>query len=98
MLPRTTVTGSSSTRVAAVAVRSALAPAPTGSSTIGWPSSPATFPAARMVSIVRAFSVPMLSTRPPQMRVISGASSMSSAMMGEPPQARSALAQSLTVT
>ena len=40
----------------------------------------------------------MLSTRPPQMVVMSATSAGSSLMMGEPPQASRALAQSLTVT
>ena len=48
--------------------------------------------------MVRWFSVPILMFNPPQMAVISTASSNSSAMMGEPPQASSILAQSLPVT
>ena len=98
MLPRTTRTGSSSNSSPAVSVRSAEAPAPTGSSTMAWPSSAARAPATCMASMERAFSVPMLSTSPPQMAVMSATSAGSSLMMGLPPHARSAFAQSFTVT
>ena len=56
------------------------------------------FPASSIAGIVLWFSVPMLIFSPAQMVVISSTSSTSSAMMGEPPQARRMLAQSLTVT
>ena len=51
-----------------------------------------------MASMERAFSVPMLSTSPPQMAVMSATSAGSSLMMGLPPLAKSAFAQSFTVT
>ena len=98
MLPRKSVTGSSSRSALAVSVRRSEAPAPTGSSRILWPSSPATLPAACIPSMERLFRVPMFKSRPPQMRVIWAASAGSSLMMGLPPMAKSALAQSLTVT
>ena len=98
MLPRITVNFTSLSRPKAVSVRRVEAPAPTGSNTTGWPSSLARFPAANMAGMVRWFSVPMLMFSPPQMAVISSASPASSAIMGEPPQASSMFAQSLTVT
>ena len=98
MLPRTTVNLTSSRSLRAVWVRRALAPAPTGSSTTGWPSSLAFFPAVNMEGMVFWFRVPMLMFRPPQMEVMSSTSWMSSDMMGLPPQASSTLATSLTVT
>ena len=88
----------SSSSLRAVSVRRALAPAPTGSSTTGWPSWLAFFPAANMEGMVLWFRVPMLRFSPPQMEVISSTSWMSSDMMGLPPQASSTLATSLTVT
>jgi hypothetical protein len=51
-----------------------------------------------MEGMVFRFRVPILMFSPPQMEVISSASPISSAMMGEPPQARRILAQSFTVT
>lgn len=51
-----------------------------------------------MAGMVRAFRVPMFRFSAAQTAVISSASSGSSAMMGEAPQARRMLAQSFTVT
>ena len=93
-----TDTASLSSKSPAVRVRSADAPAPTGSSTIACPSSPARSPATNMPSTLRTLSVPMLSARPPQMVWMSFTSSGSSLMMGLPPTAKSAFAQSFTVT
>ena len=98
ILPRITANFTSFSNRRAVSVRRVEAPAPTGSSTTGWPSSLDRFPAASMAGMVRWFRVPMLMFSPPQMAVISTASSGSSAIMGEPPQASSILAQSFTVT
>ena len=98
MFPRTTDTASLSSRSEAVRVRRADAPAPTGSSTMGWPSSLARSPAANMPWMERSLSVPMFSVRPPQMDVMSNTSAGSSLMMGLAPMARSAFAQSFTVT
>ena len=49
-------------------------------------------------SIVRLFNVPMLIFNPAQSAVISATSSLSSAMIGDAPQASTILAQSFTVT
>ena len=98
MLPRTSVTGSVSRSSHAVLVRSAEAPAPTGSSTIAWPRLAARAPATFMPSMLRAFSVPMLSTNASQMEVMSSTSAGSSLMMGLPPTASTAFAQPSTVT
>ena len=81
-----------------MAVRSELAPAPTGSSTMAWPSSAARLPAACMPSMERWLSVPMLRSSPPQIEVMSTTSAGSSLMMGLAPAASRAFAQSLTVT
>ena len=98
MLPRMTDTASLSSKSPATRVRKADAPAPTGSSTIACPSSLARSPAANMPSMERSLSVPMLSVSPPQMDVMSSTSAGSSLMMGLAPMARSAFAQSFTVT
>lgn len=98
MLPRITVNFTSLSRRKAVSVRRRDAPAPTGSSTTGWPSWFAFLPASSMLVMVRLFRVPMLMFRPPQMVVMSSTSAASSAMMGEAPQASTMLAQSFTVT
>ena len=98
MLPRMTDTSSRSSKSPAVFVRSADAPTPTGSSTMGCPSSPARSPAANMPAMERSSSVPMLSVSPPQMVWISRTSAGSWLMMGLAPMASSAFAQSFTVT
>ena len=98
IFPRTTANFTSLKSVFAVSVLSVEAPTPTGSSTVGWPSSFARFPAIFMDSIVRLFKVPILILRPAQIVWISATSSASSAMIGDAPQARTIFAQSLTVT
>ena len=98
IFPRITVSFSSFISFTAVLVRRAEAPAPTGSSRIGCPSSFALLPAANIPSILRSFRVPILIFNPPQIVVISSTSCGSSDMIGLPPQARSTLATSLTVT
>ena len=98
IFPRITENWISSKSFRAVCVLSVEAPTPTGSKTTGWWSSLAFFPAISMDSIVRELSVPILILRPVQMEVISATSSWSSAIIGEAPQARTTLAQSLTVT
>ena len=98
MFPRTTDTAILSSRSEAVRVRRVDAPAPTGSNTMGWPSSLARSPAANMPRMERSLSVPMFSVRPPQMDVMSTTSAGSSLMMGLAPMASSAFAQSFTVT
>ena len=97
-LPRMTAKRTFSTSSRVVSFRRADAPAPTGSSTTGIPFSLAVWPALTIDATVRAFSVPMFSTSALLMEVMSATSPMSSAMMGEPPQASSALATSFTVT
>ena len=97
-LPRITLKGISSSSRKAVAVRSREAPAPTGSSTTGCPRAAARLPAFSMAGMVRWFNVPMLMLVPAQRVLISSASSTSSAIMGDAPQASRMLAQSLTVT
>ena len=82
----------------AVSVRSRDAPAPTGSRTTGCPSSFALLPAMSIDSTVRLLSVPMFIFRPPHIDVISAASSLSSAIIGDAPQAMTMFAQSFTVT
>ena len=74
------------------------APAPTGSKTTGTPSSLAFFPAATIDSTVLALRVPMFITRAFEIEVISAASAISSAMIGEAPMARMQFATSFTVT
>ena len=98
ILPRITVGCSSSISFSAVSVRSFDAPAPTGSSRIGCPSSFALLPAANIPSILRSFRVPILIFNPPQIVVISSTSCGSSDMIGLPPQASSTFATSFTVT
>ena len=82
----------------AVSRRKREAPTPTGSSTTGMPRALAVRPQASSAGMVVRCSVPRFSTSPAARAVISGASSGSSAMMGEAPQASSRLAQSLAVT
>ena len=98
IFPRITVNFTVFKSSLAVDVRSIDAPTPTGSSTAGCPSSLARAPAIFMDSMVRLFSVPILILRPAQIVWISATSSLSSAMIGEAPQARTMFAQSLTVT
>ena len=59
---------------------------------------PAYNEAVTIEATVRAFNVPMFKTSASLMPVISATSASSSAMIGEPPQARTALATSFTVT
>ena len=98
MLPRTTSNLISFISLTAVFVRSADAPAPTGSRRTLWLSSFAFLPAINIPSIERLLSVPILIFRPPQIDVISATSSGSSDIIGLPPQARSTFATSFTVT
>ena len=98
MLPRMTVNFTSRRRRSAVSVRRWEAPAPTGSSTTGRPSRLAVCPASSMEGMVRLFNVPMLRFSPAHSEMMSSTSAASSAMMGDAPQARTMLAQSLTVT
>ena len=97
-LPRMTVNRTSRSSCRAVSVRRREAPAPTGSSTTGMPRALAVLPQATMAGMVPRCRVPRFSTSPAAWAVISGASSGSSAIMGEAPQASSRLAQSLAVT
>ena len=83
---------------AVVSLRSADAPAPTGSSTTGTPAWLARLPASTIDSTVRALSVPMFKTSAPAMEAMSPASAISSAMMGDAPTANTIFATSLTVT
>ena len=98
MFPRITVSSSSSISRIDVSVRRALAPAPTGSKSMGCPSSLAFFPAVNIPSMVRSFNVPILIFSPPQIAVISATSLGSSDMIGLAPQANSTFATSFTVT
>ena len=98
MLPRTTAILRWESSVEAVWVRSLLAPAPTGSSTMGWPSCSARALASTMARMDWALRVPMLTLSAPQIDVMSSTSSGSSLMMGEPPAAMMTLATSCTVT
>ena len=98
IFPRMTVNGIFSISPTAVEVRKWLAPAPTGSSRILWPSEAAFAPARYMPSMLVLCSVPMLMFRPPQMEVISSTSSGSSDMIGLAPHASRILATSFTVT
>ena len=98
ILPRITENCTSSISLNVVSVRSAEAPAPTGSSITGCPSRAASFPASIMDAIVLSLRVPMLIARALQIAVISFTSRMSSAIIGAAPAASKMFAQSLTVT
>ena len=98
MFPLITVNFISSMSLTAVFVRSAEAPAPTGSRRTLWPSSFAFLPARNIPFMLLWLSVPMLMFKPPQMEVMSSTSSGSSDMIGLPPHASRTFATSLTVT
>ena len=97
-LPRSTVTPTSSRIRFAVSVRYVVAPAPTGSSTIGTPSSFAVRPAASIASTQCGERVPMLSTSAPASWTISSTSSRAWAITGSAPSASVALAVSFITT
>src|SRR5271157_745422 len=90
------VNSSSSRR--AVSVRNVVAPAPTGSSTMGSPFRRAAPPAWNMAAIQGALSVPILITSARAMAVISATSSSAWAMTGDAPSASSALAVTFMTT
>src|SRR5579872_365747 len=96
--PRTQATRTASSRRRDCAVRNAVAPAPTGSSTTGTPAAFARRPANSITSTTWAVSVPMLSTRAPAAATISSTSSAACAITGDAPTARVTLATSFTVT
>ena len=75
-----------------------MAPAPTGSKTIGIPILFASFPAISIDSTVLAFKVPMFRTSAFARFTISFTSFSSSAITGDAPIARVILAQSFIVT
>ena len=79
-------------------VRALVAPAPTGSSTIGIPLRDAAAPAILIPSSQASSKVPIFSTRAPAMDVISSTSRGQCAMTGEAPMARSALAELFITT
>ena len=91
-LPRTTLTRVSASRRRHASVRRRVAPAPTGSSTMGRPSSDALRPALTMAASQVSVSVPMLSTRAPARATISSTSLSAWAITGEAPAARRTLA------
>jgi hypothetical protein len=78
--------------------RKDVAPTPTGSRTTGIPFVFAALPASTIEARVRSFAVPIFKTSASQMPTISATSSISSAIIGEAPMAKTTLAQSLTVT
>ena len=81
----------------AVSVRYAVAPAPTGSRSMGMPLEDAVRNATSIEPTVLALSVPMLTTVDEEIDTMSATSSPS-VMTGEPPAQMQMLAQSLTVT
>ena len=89
---------SSSRSFRVLSVRSVVAPAPTGSSTIGIPHSLARFPAQIIAAIWSRVSVPILRTRAPAILTISATSSAAFVMTGAAPMQRVIFAQSLIVT
>jgi len=91
-LPRMMAGRMALTRARAVAVRYSVAPAPTGSSTIGMPRSSARSAAMYMALTHSLLRVPMLITRAEAMPTISAASSSAWAITGEAPMASSAFA------
>ena len=91
-------TGRRSSSSPAAVRRSELAPTPTGSSRMGWPSLAASSPAASILSTDQDFMVPRFRHRPPVQAVTSAASEGSSDRMGLAPQASSILATSFAVT
>ena len=91
-LPLTMAGESSASSFRAVAVRNVVAPAPTGSRTMGRPFRRAASPAWNMAAIQGALSVPMLMTSDCAMAAISPTSSSAWAMTGDAPSASSALA------
>ena len=90
-LPRTTA-GFTPRSCSAVEVRSAVAPAPTGSSTHGLPSVRACAAARRMPVTHEGESVPMLITSAWAIETNSSTSSLACTMAGEAPIASSAFA------
>ena len=98
IFPLTTSNFTFSINSFAVLVLNLLAPAPTGSSKTTCPNSFAFFPAANIDGMVFLFNVPILMFKPPQIDVISSTSSISSDIIGLPPQASKTLATSFTVT
>ena len=95
-LPLITV-GRMDMRASAVSVRYAVAPAPTGSRSMGMPLEDAVRNATSIEPTVLALSVPMLTTVDDEIDTMSATSSPS-VMTGEPPAQMQMLAQSLTVT
>ena len=95
-LPRITETSPSASRRLHISLRRRLAPAATGSSTIGCPSRFASRAASSMASCAR--SAPMLSASASLFAVISSTSRSSCAMIAVPPAARMIFAQSFMVT
>jgi len=98
ILPLTTANFTSFNNLFAVSVLSLDAPTPTGSSITGIFCSFAFFPALIIDSMVLEFNVPIFITNELLMDTISSTSSISSAIIGEPPQANNIFAQSFTVT
>ena len=90
--PRIMAGAAARMRDLAVRVRYGVAPAPTGSSTMGI-FRPAAFSAAlNMAAIQSSLRVPILITRAPAIPVMSSTSGRAWAMTGEAPMASNALA------
>ena len=83
--------------LSATSVRYGVAPAPTGSRSMGIPFTEAVPNATSMDATVLAFRVPMLTTVAEEMATMSATSSPS-VMTGDPPAQMHTLAQSFTVT
>ena len=91
-LPRITVGEAVFSSSSMLALRYAVAPAPTGSSTVGMPRCAAVSRARRMLSIQAGSSVPMLSTSDCAMPAMACTSSCACAITGEAPAASNTLA------
>ncbi len=96
--PRTTAIGNSARSRSAVAVRKRVAPAPTGSSTIGMFCAAAARPAMRIASVFVGESMPRLRTSACAAAAISATSSGASAITGRAPNASVTFATSFATT
>ena len=96
--PRMAVQGISSKSWTAASIRKGEAPTPTGSSTMGWPSRAAVFPALFMAAREESLKVPRFITMAWLRAAISFASPSWSAIMGEAPAASRRFATSRAVT